>query len=130
MAKIIIVEDDLQLAETYKKRLEEDGYQVIVSEDINAVDQIRNQKPDLTLLDILMPKVSGLTILRELKTDPDLEGIPVLILSNIEGAGELSQAISLGASGYLVKADTNIDTLSAKVKEVLASGALASGIKS
>ena len=129
MAKIIIIEDDLKVAEVYKKRLEEDGHEVLISEDIQAVGQIKSQKPNLVLLDILMPKISGMTILRELKSDPDLEEIPVLILTNVEGTNELSQAVELGASAYLVKADINLDILSAKVKEVLESEAIATGVR-
>jgi len=129
MANIVIVEDDLNVANVYKKRFEEDGHKVEITDDVGALDTIKNQKPNLILLDILMPKISGMTILRELKSDPDLEEIPVLILTNVEGTNELSQAVTLGASAYLVKADTNIDMLSAKVKEVLESGAIATGIK-
>jgi DNA-binding response OmpR family regulator len=129
MANIIIVEDDLKLAEAYKKRLEEDGHKVEIIDDTSAYEVIKSQKPNVVLLDLLMPKVSGMTILRELKSDAELEGIPVLILTNVEGTNELSQAITLGASAYLVKAETNIDLLSAKIKEVLESEAIATGVK-
>ena len=129
MANIIIVEDDIKLAEAYKKRLEEDGHKVEIIDDTGAYELIKNQKPSVVLLDLLMPKVSGMTILRELKSDPELEVIPVIILTNVEGANELSQAISLGASVYLVKAETNIDMLSSKIKEVLGSEAIATGVK-
>ena len=61
--------------------------------------------------------------------DPKLETIRVLILTNVEGANELSEAIAFGASGYLVKADTNLDMLVAKVKEVIASEAIGTGVK-
>ena len=130
MANIIIVEDELNIAEVYKKRLEEDGHKVEIIDDTGAYELIKNHKPSVVLLDLLMPKVSGMTILRELKSDPELEVIPVIILTNVEGVNELSQAISLGASVYLVKAETNIDMLSAKIKEVLESEAIATGVKS
>ena len=129
MANIIIVEDDFKLAEAYKKRLEEDGHKVEIIDDTSAYEVIKSQKPNVVLLDLLMPKVSGMTILRELKSDPELEVIPVLILTNVEGTNELSQAIELGASAYLVKAEVNIDMLSAKIKEVLESEAIATGVK-
>lgn len=130
MAKIIIVEDDVKLAQNYQQKLQQEGFEAKISEDIAAVETIRAEKPDLVLLDLLMPKVHGLTILRELKLDAALETIPVLILTNVEGANELSEAIAFGASGYLVKADTNLDILVSKVKEVISSQAIGTGIKS
>ena len=129
MAKIIIVEDDFKVANFYKDRLVQDGHEVSIVSDETAVSTIRSTKPDLVLLDILMPKVSGMSILREIKTDQELEDTPVLILTNVEGAAELAQAITLGASGYLVKADTTMEMLSNKVKEALASSSLATGVK-
>ena len=130
MAKVIIVEDDIKLAQNYQQKLTQEGFEAKISEDVAAVETIRVEKPDLVLLDLLMPKVHGLTILRELKMDAALETIPVLILTNVEGANELSEAIAFGASGYLVKADTNLDILVAKVKEVISSQAIGTGIKS
>jgi len=129
MAKIIIVEDDLKIANIYKNRLTEEGHEVEIATDIEAVDLIANQKPDLVLLDILMPKVNGLTILREVKIRDELAEIPFLVLTNVEEATEVQQAIELGVSGYLVKADTSLDLLAQKVNEVLSSAAMASGVK-
>lgn len=129
MAKIVIVEDDLKIANLYKDRLTEEGYEVKISQDEEAVSTIAANKPDLVILDILMPKVSGLTILRQVKENSDLEDIPVLILTNVEGANEVEQAIELGASGYLVKSDTTLDLLAAKAREILSSEAISTGIK-
>jgi|SRR3989344_2165655 len=130
MAKIIIVEDDLKAASIYKQRLEEDGYAVEIVDDEGAFSKIQSEKPDLVLLDILMPKVSGMIILHQLKEDAELEDVPVLILTNVEDTNEVSEAIQLGASGYLVKAETNLDTLAQKVKDVLESTSIGYGIKS
>ncbi len=129
MAKIVIVEDDLKLANTYKDKLVEEGHEVHISEDVKGLSTITSVKPDLVILDILMPKVSGLTILRQVKENSDLEDIPVLILTNVEGASEVEQAIELGASGYLVKSDTTLDLLAAKAREILSSEAISTGIK-
>ncbi len=129
MAKIIIVEDDLKVAELYRDRLAKEGHEIKISGDFEALNLIRSEKPDLVLLDILMPKVNGLTILREIKTDPNLEDMPVIILTNVEGVNELSQAITFGASGYLVKAETSLDMLVQKVKDVTQSGSMSTGVK-
>lgn len=130
MAKIIIVEDDLKVANIYKQKLEEDGYIVEIVSDESAFLKIQSDKPDIVLLDILMPKVNGMTILRQLKEDSQLEDIPVLILTNVEDANEVSEAIVAGASGYLVKAETDLDTLSRKIKEMLESSGIGYGLKS
>lgn len=129
MAKIIIVEDDLKVANIYKNRLIEEGHQIEIATDIQAADLIVREKPDLILLDILMPKINGLTILREVKAQSELADIPFLVLTNVEAAQEVQQAIELGASGYLVKADTSLDLLAQKVNEVLSAGAIATGVK-
>jgi len=129
MAKIIIVEDDFKVANIYKNRLTEEGHQILIAADIQAADLIAREKPDLVLLDILMPKINGLTILREVKAQNELADIPFLVLTNVEDATEVQQAIELGASGYLVKADTSLDLLAQKVNEVLSAGAIATGVK-
>src|SRR4030042_5197532 len=129
MKKILIVEDDVKIASVYQERLTKEGYEVKIVSDVEAMDTIKSEMPSLVILDLLMPKINGLTILREMKMDPKLETIRVLILTNVEGANELSEAIAFGASGYLVKADTNLDMLVTKVKEVIASEAIGTGVK-
>lgn len=130
MAKVVIVEDDLKTANVYQERLVREGYEAVIAQDTEAVSIVAKEKPDIVLLDILMPRVNGLTILREIKAQRELEHTPILILTNIEDAQEVMQAIELGASGYLVKADTSLDLLAQKVKQVLSSGALSIGVKS
>lgn len=120
----------MKVAEIYKKRLEEDGHSCEIVDDESAFAKVQSEKPNVVLLDILMPKVSGMTILRQLKEDSELEDIPVLILTNVEDANEVSEAIALGASGYLVKAETDSDALSGKVKDVLESSGIGYGLKS
>ena len=129
MKKILIVEDDFKIASVYQERLTKEGYEVKIVSDVEAMDTIKSEMPSLVILDLLMPKINGLTILREMKMDPKLETIRVLILTNVEGANELSEAIAFGASGYLVKADTNLDMLVTKVREVIASEAIGTGVK-
>src|SRR3972149_8138933 len=129
MAKIIIVEDDFKVANIYKNRLTEEGHQILIAADIQAADLIAREKPDLVLLDILMPKINGLTILREVKAQNELADIPFLVLTNVEDATEVQQAIELGASGYLVKADTSLDLLVQKVNDIISAGSIGTGVK-
>lgn len=119
MAKIIVVEDDLNLANSYKAKLEQEGYQVKIVSDREAVTTIRQDKPDLVLLDIFMPNVSGISILRELRGDLEFETLSVLVLTNDAKAGDMEQAIALGVDGYILKAETDLGGLAARVKTIM-----------
>ena len=129
MAKIIIVEDDLKVANIYRNRLAQEHHDVKIATDVQATNMIMTEKPDLVLLDLLMPKINGLSILREIKAQNELADIPFLVLTNVEGAQEVQQAIELGASGYLVKADTSLDLLVQKVNDIISAGSIGTGVK-
>lgn len=119
MGNIIIVEDDANLANVYKKKLEENGHVVAIVEDASAVATISSQKPDLVLLDILMPKVNGLDILRELKADPAATTVPVLLLTNVAEDQSIAKGLELGAYGYLLKSETTPDQVLSRVSMTL-----------
>lgn len=119
MSKLIVVEDDFNLANSYKAKLEGEGYEVKIVADKDAVAAIRQDKPDLVLLDIFMPNVSGLSILKELRSDLDFESLSVLILTNDAKAGDMEQAIALGVDGYILKAETDLGALAERVRSIL-----------
>jgi|SRR3989344_4826957 len=119
MSKIIVVEDDLNLANSYKAKLDGEGYEVKIVGDTEAVSAIKAEKPDLVLLDIFMPNVSGLSILRELRANLEFENLSVLVLTNDAKAGDMEQAIALGVDGYILKAETDLGGLAARVKTIL-----------
>lgn len=119
MAKIIIVEDDNTLATLYKKELEKGGHTATIVADSEAVVQIGQQKPDIILLDIIMPNVNGLDILRELKADPTLAGLPVILLTNIAEDAAIAKGLELGAYGYLLKSETTPDQILTRINMTL-----------
>ena len=119
MANIIIVEDDLTLANVYKKSLEEGGHAVELVSDMEAVSTIKAKKPQLVLLDILMPNVNGLDILRELKSDPEASVIPVLLLTNVAENESIAKGLEYGAYGYLLKSETTPDQMLPRVNRTL-----------
>ena len=119
MTKITIVEDDQKLANIYKNRLEIEGFSVSVVDDSSAFDILVREKPDLLLLDIFMPNVSGLTILEKLRSDKSFDLMPILILTNDEKAEDMEKAVTLGIHGYVLKAETSLDALVTRVREVL-----------
>lgn len=105
--KIALVEDDADIREMYKMKLELNGYDVLVAEDgAKALDLIKKTNPDLVLLDILLPKKDGFEVLKEIKdsTDEKVKSIPVIMLSNLSNKEDIDEAKKLGALDYLVKA--------------------------
>lgn len=119
MANIIIVEDDVNLANIYQKKLTEGGHQVTIVSDTDAVAAITSQKPDLILLDILMPNISGLDILREIKADATVANIPVLLLTNVAEDASIAKGLELGAYGYLLKSETTPDLILSRANMTL-----------
>ncbi|OGE04755.1 hypothetical protein A3F45_00455 [Candidatus Curtissbacteria bacterium RIFCSPHIGHO2_12_FULL_41_17] len=119
MAKIFVVEDDVTLAQIYKQNLESGGHEVAIIGDAKAVAEIRLQKPNLVLLDILMPQVNGLDILREIKNDPATADIPVLLLTNVAENESIAKGLEYGAYGYLLKSETTPNAILSRVNRTL-----------
>jgi|SRR3989344_5400754 len=118
MPKILIVEDDLPLANLYKEGLGKEGFEVEVSDDVSAIFNIKANRPDLVILDLLMPKVRGLSILKEIRENAQIGRTPVLILTNVEETAEMEQAVALGIAGYLFKSEVKMDNLARRVNSI------------
>ncbi|MBI4038014.1 response regulator [Candidatus Curtissbacteria bacterium] len=118
MSKIYVVEDDLSLAEIYKKKLEEGGHSVQIVSDKDAVKKVNEDKPELVLLDILMP-TNGLDILRDIKADPNVSGIPVLLLTNVADELSIERGLKYGADGYMLKSEMTPDQVLSQVNNTL-----------
>ena len=125
MAKILIVEDDRLLATMYKQKFEKDGYEVSTAFDgVEGLKKIREEKPTLVLLDIMMPKMHGLEVLEETKRDPETKDIPIVLLTNLaRGEEDINRGLELGAIAYLVKSQLRPSQVVAKVKELLTASA-------
>lgn len=121
MAKILIVDDDQLMVKMYQGKFEDDGYDVAVAIDgAIGFDKALQFMPDLILLDILMPNVNGLEMLKKLKEDEETKKIPVILLTNVGGGDEdVERGLSLGAVAYLVKAHYDPKDVVKKVKEIL-----------
>src|SRR3989344_3964847 len=110
MAKILIVEDEEVLLEVLKEKLEEDDYDVRIARDgEEAISVTKTFKPDLILLDLLLPKKSGFDVLRALRSDLDLKTLKVVVLSNLSDDQQVKEALSLGARDYFVKGQDPIN---------------------
>jgi two-component system alkaline phosphatase synthesis response regulator PhoP len=121
MARILLVDDDPLLVRMYQKKFENDGYEVITANDGEDVFQkLSTTRPDLILLDIMMPKMNGLQVLEQIKATEAIKTIPVVMLSNVSGSeSDTMQALELGAVAYLVKSNYTPKEVVQKVKEIL-----------
>jgi len=80
---------------------------------------VKSQKPDLILLDLILPKIHGFEVLKKLKEDKETKDIPVIVLTNLEGVGDVDKALGLGATTYLVKAQYSLEEVVEKIKKAL-----------
>jgi DNA-binding response OmpR family regulator len=124
MARVLLAEDDRFLRKAAEARLRQHGFTVFTAVDgEEALRLARAEKPDLLLLDLIMPKVQGFEVLKALKQDPATAAIPVIVLSNLGQERDVQQAMELGALAYFVKAHLSLQELVVKVDEVLGPGA-------
>ncbi|MDA1334397.1 MAG: response regulator transcription factor [bacterium] len=119
MKKILIIEDESALQDALKKLFEGEGYEVLQAFDGEEAMGLIKEKPEIILLDLVLPKKHGFDILKEIKSDSELQSIPVLILTNLEESTEVMKAIELGARGYLVKANYGLREVLKKVQDVI-----------
>ncbi len=118
--KVLLVDDDKMLVELYKERLELAGYQVEISRDgEEGLAKIHQVKPDLVLLDIMMPKVNGYEALASIKSDPATKNTPVIILSALMRDINKSKAIESGADDYIIKSEAMPADVIKKIEAVL-----------
>jgi CheY-like chemotaxis protein len=120
MKRILFIEDESALQKTFGEVLGQEGYQTISALDGQiGLELAKKERPDLILLDLVLPKLHGLEVLKELREDPQTKEIPVIVLTNLEGAGDVERALELGATTYLVKEDYNLDEVVEKIKKTL-----------
>lgn len=118
--KILIVEDDQTIATMYHTSLTNDGYEVTLAENgERGVELAGQQRPDIILLDIIMPKMDGFAVLEKLKGDNATKDIPVVLLTNLGQDEDRERGQKLGALDYIVKADYTPLQVSEKVKAYL-----------
>jgi DNA-binding response OmpR family regulator len=118
--KILIVEDEEALLQTLQYKLSREGYEVVVARDgVQGLAVIKSNRPDVVLLDILMPKLDGFGVLETLNKEKVIPDLPVIIISNSGQPVEIDRALKLGARDYLVKAEFSPEEVVDKVHKVL-----------
>lgn len=119
--RILLAEDDRFLRKAAEATLRGHGFTVIVATDgEEAVRLARAERPDLILLDLIMPKLQGFEVLRTLKADGATAAIPIIVLSNLGQDRDIQQAMELGAVAYFIKANLSLQDLLARVDETIA----------
>lgn len=117
---ILLVEDDVFLASIYKTKFEMEGFKVSVADNgEDGLADVKKKKPDIILLDILLPRLDGFSVLAELKQNKATAAIPVILLTNLGQKEDVHKGLELGAADYLIKAHFRPSETVDKVKRVL-----------
>jgi len=119
--KILIIDDDSTFCKTVADALSGEKYEVIRAEDgEEGLVMLESEKPDLILLDLLMPKLNGIAFLRRLQSESGTLPLPVIITSNVTGMDSISEGVALGVRGYIIKSDETLSSIESSVDKVLA----------
>ncbi len=118
--RVLLVEDDAFLAGMYVTKLEMEGFHVSLANDGKAgLEMAASEHPDVILLDVLLPKVDGFTVLQKLKQDASTTAIPVLMMTNLGSKQDVEKGLHLGATDYLIKAHFLPSEVITKIRTVL-----------
>ena len=118
---IVLADDESYIAIAYRDGLERAGFSVTVANNgQDALGAITHIKPDIVLLDLIMPKMNGFEVLKAIKADPALASIPIIVLSNLSQVTDEAEVRRLGANDFLIKSDYSLKQIIEKVESVLA----------
>ncbi len=118
--KILIVEDDKFLRELIAQKLIKEGYNIAEAVDgEKGIKAVEDEKPDLVLLDLILPGIDGFDVLAKMKEDPKMAQVPVIILSNLGQKDDIERGLKMGAVDYMIKAHFTPAEIIEKVKAVL-----------
>jgi DNA-binding response OmpR family regulator len=118
--KVMLVEDEKSLADMYMMKFKREGFETCyINNGDGITETAAGEKPNIIMLDVILPKVDGFTALKELKDNPKTKKIPVVMLTNLGQDEDIKKGKEYGADGYLVKANLTPTQVVAKIKEVL-----------
>ena len=120
MKNILIIEDDEFLRSLIKKKLVSEGFDVTSAVDgEDGIKKTEEKKPDLILLDLILPGIDGFGVLTKLKENQSTSSIPIIILSNLSQKEDIDKGMKLGATDYIIKAQSTPEEIAEKVKAIL-----------
>lgn len=122
MKRLLVVEDDMVLQKALSSYLTAENFEVLCAGDgETGLSMAIQEKPDLILLDIVLPKKDGYQVLQEVKAHPEVNHIPIVLLTNLGSIADVEKALEMGATTYLVKSDYKLEEVTEKVKDILSS---------
>lgn len=120
MATILFIEDEPALQKALGDYLRDQGYSVVQALDgPSGLETAERERPDLILLDLVLPRLPGLEVLEALGRDQRLQTIPVIVLTNVESNESVERSLELGAKAYLIKTNYTLSDLGSKIASVL-----------
>jgi DNA-binding response OmpR family regulator len=121
MAKVLLVEDDEILHNMYKKKFEYEGFEVVSAFDgSEGVKKAETEKPDVILMDIIMPKMDGFVAVKKIKKNSAISNVPIVMLTNLGQEEDVNKGRELGADDYFIKANHTPAEIVKKIKDLLA----------
>ena len=118
--KILMIEDDRFLRKIYRDKLTKAGFEFIeATNGIEGINKVISERPDLVLLDLILPRKNGFDVLIDMKSNKNTKDIPVIILSNLGQESDIKRGLALGAQDYLVKTEVSLSEVVDKAKEWL-----------
>ncbi len=124
--KVLIIEDDANLLYGLQAKFRVENYQTITDQGFDKTEvlgKITSSRPDYIILDVILPKINGLDLLKEIKGKPEIRQIPVFIFTNLSDSDSRQQAEKYGAEIYLTKSDFNLDEFIVKFKKIISNKA-------
>lgn len=118
--KLLIVEDDKMIGSMYKTKLEQEGYIVLVADDgAQGLEMALQEKPDLIMLDVIMPQLDGFSVLQQLRENSSMKRTPIILLTNLGTDEDKAKGEKLGATDYWVKANLTPGQVSEQIKKYI-----------
>lgn len=120
MKSVLLIEDDPFLIDLYTTKFKEVGFAVeVASSGAEGLNKVKTMKPDILLLDIVLPNINGWQILEEIRKDEALKGLKIVILSNLTSKEEVEKGLNMGADKYLIKAHYTPSEVVEEIKKIL-----------
>lgn len=120
LKKVLIIEDDRVLVEALRTEFEDSGFEVSVFlEGEGAYEEVIKVKPDIIILDLVLPGVHGFDILKSIKSNEEIKKIPVIIATNLGEVSDKEKTLEMGAIDFYVKAEVDLRELSKRISKIL-----------
>jgi CheY-like chemotaxis protein len=118
--KIVLAEDEEIISMAYQQGLTFLGYEVVIAQDgLDAIEALKQQIPDILLLDIIMPNMNGFEVLEAVRKNPDYKELPIIMLTNLSQSSDELQARELGANDYMIKSNITLKQLVERIESIL-----------